>query len=63
MTEDIKCGCSETWKCPEHRGAKIPVKNKPRRFGISSYMRGFLEGLGLSGIIFILLKIMEQLQK
>lgn len=58
------CGCDDDWKCPEHRpGASVPVKTNRKRIGIPPYWRGFLEAMGIMGVLFIVLKIVEGLGK
>ena len=53
------CGCDDSWKCPEHSGVKIPVKSSRRKIGIPPYWRGFLEAMGMMGVLFLALKIVE----
>lgn len=53
------CGCDDNWKCPEHRGVKIPVKENRKRVGIPPYWKGFLEAMGIMGVLFLILRIVE----
>ena len=62
--ERKNCACTDDWKCPEHRaGASIPVKSNKKRIGIPPYWKGFLEAMGIMGVLFLVLRVLEQMNK